>query len=107
MQFKASSLYQTPDELSTVKNVPKMIDISGRGEYNRNIIRGRRRNMERTELAEKMLRYRAEERISQRELASRAGLTVQTVNAVENGTQSPSKLTEAKIKLVIDRSAER
>lgn len=54
------------------------------------------------ELAEKMIEYRAKNRISQRELARRVGISVQTVNAVENCLQEPSKLTKAKICLVID-----
>ena len=53
-------------------------------------------------IAEQMLRYRAKERISQKELASRCGLSSQTVNSIESGTQTPSKLTIEKIKLVIE-----
>ena len=52
-------------------------------------------------LQEKMVAYRAKEKISQTELAHRCGLSIQTVNSVENGLQKPSKLTEAKIMLVI------
>lgn len=52
-------------------------------------------------LQEEMVQYRAKERISQTELARRCGITVQTINSVENGTQTPSKVTEAKIRLVI------
>lgn len=55
------------------------------------------------ELIKKMIEYRARERISQKELARRVGVTVQTINSVENGLQEPSKLTEAKIHLVIDK----
>ena len=54
-------------------------------------------------LGERMIKYRARERISQGELAERCGLSLQTVNSVENGTQTPSKLTIAKIELVIDK----
>jgi len=53
-------------------------------------------------LQEEMIRYRAKERISQTELARRCGLTVQTINSVENGSQTPSKLTEAKIKMILE-----
>ena len=53
-------------------------------------------------LQEEMIQYRAKERISQTELARRCGITVQTINSVENGTQTPSKVTEAKIRLVIE-----
>lgn len=52
-------------------------------------------------LAEKMVQYRAQENISQGELARRCKVSTQTVNNIENGLQSPSKLTEAKILLVI------
>ena len=52
-------------------------------------------------LADRMVLYRAKERISQKELARRCGLTLQTVNSVENELQTPTKLTKAKIELVI------
>lgn len=54
-------------------------------------------------LAERMIEYRARERISQTELAARCGLSLQTVNSVENETQSPSKITTAKIELIIGK----
>lgn len=60
-------------------------------------------------LQERMLDYRARERISQTELARRVGVTLQTINSVENGTQNPSKITLRKILLVIgeeDKNAE-
>lgn len=53
-------------------------------------------------IQEDMLNYRAKERISQAEMARRCGVTVQTINSVENGLQDPSKLTRKKIYLVID-----
>lgn len=53
-------------------------------------------------LQEKMVLYRARERITQTELAHRCGLSLQTINSVENGLQNPSKTTLAKIMLVID-----
>lgn len=59
--------------------------------------------MEQKELIGKMLAYRARNNISQAELARRCGLTLMTVNSIENGRQSPSKLSEAKIRLVIER----
>lgn len=52
-------------------------------------------------LQERMIQYRAKERISQKELAERCGVSYQTINSVENGTQDPSKVTQAKIELVI------
>ena len=54
------------------------------------------------ELSELMVRYRAKERISQSELAKRCGVSLQTINSVENGVQTPSKVTEQKIRLVIE-----
>lgn len=53
-------------------------------------------------LQEKMILYRARERITQTELAHQCGLSLQTINSVENGLQNPSKTTLAKILLVID-----
>ena len=52
-------------------------------------------------LSERMIQYRARERICQKELAERCGLSLQTINSVENETQTPSKITIAKIELVI------
>lgn len=54
-------------------------------------------------LQERMLNYRAKERISQTELAERCGISYQTVNSVENGTQEPTNVTRAKIELVIGK----
>lgn len=54
-------------------------------------------------LSERMVRYRAKERISQSELARRCGVSLQTINSVENDLQTPSKVTEAKIELVIGK----
>ena len=54
-------------------------------------------------LQERMLNYRAKERISQTELGERCGLSKQTINSIENETQEPSKVTVAKIELVIGK----
>ena len=54
-------------------------------------------------LQERMIEYRAKERITQNELAERVGVTVQTINSVENGKQDPGKITVAKIELVIGK----
>lgn len=59
-----------------------------------------------SELSEKMVLYRAKERISQKELARRCGVTLQTINSIENEIQNPSKVTEAKIRLVIESEKE-
>lgn len=52
-------------------------------------------------LEQRMVKYRAKERISQRELAERCGVSLQTINSVENGMQKPSQVTRAKIELVV------
>lgn len=56
-------------------------------------------------LQELMIRYRAEQRISQEELGRRCGLSLQTINSVENGLQNPSRVTETKIRLVVEEGA--
>ena len=48
-----------------------------------------------------MILWRAKHSLSQTECAKRAGITLQTWNQVELGQQTPSRLTEAKIRLVI------
>lgn len=53
-------------------------------------------------LIDEMVRYRAKERISQAELARRCGVSLQTINSIENGQQEPSKVTEMKIRLVVE-----
>lgn len=58
-------------------------------------------NNEHKDLMKRMIDYRAKENISQKALAERVGVTVQTINSIENGLQEPSKLTEAKINRVI------
>lgn len=54
-----------------------------------------------TDLQKAMITYRAKESIGQRELARRCNLSPQTINSVENGLQTPTKMTEAKILLVV------
>lgn len=54
-------------------------------------------------LAERMVEYRAKERISQTELGNRCGLSKQTINSIESETQEPSRVTIAKIELVIGK----
>lgn len=54
-------------------------------------------------LQDRMIEYRAKQRISQKELAEECGLSTQTINAVENKLQDPSKVTIAKIELVIGK----
>lgn len=57
-------------------------------------------------LQEQMLRFRAEHNISQSTLAQMCKLSLQTVNSIENGLQTPSKLTVAKIKMAMEGVAE-
>ena len=55
-------------------------------------------------LAERMVEYRAKERINLQELAERCGLSEVTVRSIENGSvNNPSRLTVAKIELVIGK----
>lgn len=55
------------------------------------------------ELKDRMIQYRARERINQQELADRCGVSKQTIYSVESGLQEPSKVTFAKIELVIGK----
>ena len=53
-------------------------------------------------LSDRMIRFRAERNMNQRELASLCRLTVQTIGNIENGRrQGITKLTLAKIERVI------
>ena len=54
-------------------------------------------------LPDRILEYRAKENLSQAALAKRVGVSVQTINSIENGSQEPGKLTRAKIELVIGK----
>lgn len=54
------------------------------------------------ELKEQMLRYRAKHSISQRALADKAGVTVQTICNVESGQQTPSAMTRTKIIMAME-----
>ncbi len=57
-------------------------------------------------LSEKMIRYRAKNKIGQREFAEKCGLSVQTICSIETEKQIPTKITEAKIMLVIETDEE-
>lgn len=52
-------------------------------------------------LQDKMVEYRAKHDMSQKVFAEKCGVSLQTINSVENGLQKPSKVTEAKILMVI------
>ena len=58
---------------------------------------------ESSEFREKILDYRARNNISQYKFAELCKLTVQTVCNIENGVQSPSKLTKKKILNLIEQ----
>lgn len=62
--------------------------------------------MENKTIGDEILDFRARHRISQREFASRAGVTLQTVYSIENGLQKPTKVTERKIRLVFEQEGE-
>lgn len=57
-------------------------------------------------LKEAMINYRAKERLSQRACADKCGISLQTWYSIENGYQKPSKVTEAKIRLLIEKKEE-
>lgn len=57
-------------------------------------------------IGERIFAYRARERINQTEMARRCGVSLQTICSVENGIQKPSKMTRAKILLVIGEEEE-
>ena len=54
-------------------------------------------------LQEEMVRYRAINCVSQRAFAKMCGVTVQTINSVENGKQKAGKMTEAKIRIAMEK----
>lgn len=58
-------------------------------------------------LAEEMVKYRAKHGISQSKLGELCGINVMTINHIERGLQSPTPLTEAKIRLVINEQEEK
>ena len=76
-------------------HVLTQIDISS-------IIKERKKGGETMEnLAKRMVRYRAKESISMKELARRCNVTLQTIHNIETGIQDPSRVTKEKIEMVI------
>ena len=51
-------------------------------------------------LADAILQYRVQQRLSQKAFAEKVGVTPQTIYNIETVGQSPSKMTRAKIMLV-------
>lgn len=54
-------------------------------------------------LSQEILLYRAQNNISQGEMANRCKVTKQTIFNIEHEIQDPTRLTEAKIRLVLDK----
>lgn len=54
-------------------------------------------------LREDMIRFRAENNMSQKDFAKLCKLTVQTIHYVEKGLQNPTDLTRAKIELAMKK----
>lgn len=52
-------------------------------------------------LQEKMILFRAKNRLTQEEFGAMCGLSKMTINQIETGAQKPSKITYAKIMLTI------
>lgn len=63
--------------------------------------------MENGLLQRKMVVFRAKHNITQKELAQMCSLTEQTINAVERGTNKPSRITVQKILNVIEKGEEK
>lgn len=54
-------------------------------------------------LAERILEYRAKHNISAKKFAEKCKLSLQTVYSIENGVQTPSKITRLKIENVLNK----
>ena len=55
------------------------------------------------ELKDEILKYRAKHNLSLRDMAKKCGISTQTLCSVENGIQNPSKLTEGKIRILLEQ----
>lgn len=53
-------------------------------------------------IGEEMTRFRAKRNLTQKELAHIVGVTVQTICNVETGQQTPSRVTEQKIRIAME-----
>jgi len=53
-------------------------------------------------LQELMIAYRADNKLSMREAAEKAGISLQTWMYVERKVQEPTRLTEAKIRRLVE-----
>ncbi len=54
------------------------------------------------ELIDKMVMYRAKHQLTQQEMADKIGVSLMTLNQIEVGKQIPSRITVAKIQIVLD-----
>lgn len=57
-------------------------------------------------LRDEMVLFRASNRLTMKQLAEMAGVTYMTISNIERGVQKPSRVTEAKIRLVMERGKE-
>lgn len=55
------------------------------------------------ELANRIVAYRAMNRLSQAEMANKCGVSTQTISLVERGQQKPNRVTLAKIEMIIGK----
>ena len=54
------------------------------------------------QLKQLMIEFRARKRLSQRNAAELAGISLQTWYSIEKGYQTPSAITETKIRMLIE-----
>ena len=54
------------------------------------------------DLKERVIRYRAKNRLTQRQMAEKCGISPQTLCSIETGQQTPGKMTQIKIELVLE-----
>lgn len=53
-------------------------------------------------ISKEMLQWRIDHILTQSDCAKKAGISLQTWNQIECGRQEPSKLTEKKIRMIIE-----
>lgn len=58
------------------------------------------------DIGDRMLEYRARNKMSQKDFAEKCGISTQTVWTVETHQQKPGRMTIAKIELVIGKEEE-
>ena len=59
------------------------------------------------DLANRLVEYRAKNRLSQTEMAEKCGVSTQTISLVERGQQKPNRVTLVKIEMVIGKGEEK